>query len=251
MKKVLLIAVTAALAASLAGCGGETAAPASPGGEDSAPTQTEEAAASVQEEAPEEQREQAFTSMELEITRGTLYIRAGEEFSLTRHGGEDVDYEIDGDTLYFENDYTGDTVLTLPEEESYDTLRLTVADGHVYAERPLALRIFGLEEKRGEVTMEDLSVTESSDVQIGQGTAFLSGDLGQSAAVSCREGHLSLELPFAQSACNYELDVSEGNLSLGGETFHGRSTSKTIDNGGDRTLELTCSRGDVSVQFGK
>lgn len=257
MKEFLLIAVTAALLAALTGCG-ETVEASQDADSVRTETASESAAASQQEEIeapadislPEPAGEEpAFTSLDLEIKKGSLYIRSGDEFSLTRHGEEVKDYEISGGTLYFENDDPGDTMLTLPEDSAYEMLRLSVGEGHIYGETGLTVNTLELESSRGETTLEGISVSESSTVQIEQGTAFLSGDLGKSASVSCREGHLNLELSFAEKECSYEISLSEGNLRLGGKNYKGRSVSKTVDNGADRSLELNCSRGDLSVEF--
>lgn len=162
-----------------------------------------------------------------------------------------MDYEIHDDTLYLENRDAGDTVLTLADGASYEMLSLTVGDGHVYVEMPLTLQTLVLDGNRGEATLESISVSESSTVNINQGSAFLSGDLGSSVSVSCQEGHLSLELAFAQGDSNYEINLSEGNIRLGQENYQGKSTSRIIDNRADRSMELSCRRGDISVGFKK
>lgn len=253
-----LWSIVAALLITLSGCGRNTAVTNALPQEHSA----EPAAQAVQEEStapseaetvspPERQADQAFTKLELSIAKGELYIRSGDTFSLTRRGGQSADYEIRDDTLYLENRDAGDTVLTLPDGSSYETLSLTVGDGHVYVETPLALQTLVLDEKHGEAKLESVSVSESSTVNVNQGSAFLSGDLGPSVSASCQEGHLSLELTFAQGDSNYEIGLSEGNIRLGGESYQGKSTSRTIDNGADRSMELNCRRGDISVEFKK
>ena len=248
VKRRMLAAVIAAMLL-LTACG---AVPAAPEAEQEEPLTTEETPQQAEEpaELPETpSEEQAFTSLDLEIKTGTLYIRAGDDFSLTRHDGGDVDYEIRDGTLIFQNDHTGDTVLTLPEKETYETLRLTVGEGHVYGESALAAQSLEVDMHRGEAALEALTVSDSSTVQVEQGAVFLSGDLGTSVTAECREGHLQLEVPFGKSEYNYELSVSQGDLSLGGEGYHGRSASKSIDNGSDRSMELICSRGELSVGF--
>lgn len=247
------------LAAILTGCGTETAAPAaSESGTSPAESSVSSPAAgsasdsSVSEEREESGQngsEQDVTGLELEVTEGTLYIRAGDSVSLTRHGGEPLDYEIEDGVLSFSDSRGGDIVLTLPENSSYDSLRLTVKNGHVYAEDALTLRSLELTMDRGEAKLEQAAVSESSTIDVDQGSAFLSGDLGQSISASCREGHLSLEVSFERSGCNYEIDLSQGNIRLGSDHYSGRSYSKTLDNGAERTMRLSCARGDVSVEF--
>lgn len=250
MMREQLVVIAAALMI-LTGCGDMTAAEELPvqGESESTAVQTEAADMQSGPEDQEKTEEQAFTSMELEIEKGTLYIRSGDMFSLTRHGGDAVPYEIDEGTLYFENSDTEDTVLTLPEGSTYETMLLTVGEGHVYGEAPLTLTTLKVESRRGETSLKDVSVSENSVFQVRQGSVFVSGDLGGTVTVSCQEGHLSLEVPFAQSDSNYEIDLSEGDLQLGGKSYHGRAVSQTVDNGAERSMQLTCSRGEISVEF--
>lgn len=256
MKNLLLLAVAAALAVGLAGCGGaapqtgaeaprETAAQAEPDVE-----AVPEAARAEAPEAPADPEPAPdFTSLELNVSEGTLYIRAGDAFSLTRNGG-DVDHIIDGGTLTCSISHTGETILTLPADITYDALRLTVGAGHVYGEGALTFQSLDLEVGRGEVTLERFSVEEDSSVAVQQGSAFLSGDLGASIEADCREGHLSLELPFSQDDCDYEIELSGGgSIRFGRDSYRGRSASKHVDNGGTRSIAVSCSRGDVSVEF--
>ena len=259
MKKLMFLAVSAALIAGLTGCGGAPAQTgAEPAPEEPVP-QAEPAAEPAPEDAPAETPEDAagpesaaeldFTGLELTVTEGTLYIRAGDAFSLTRDGGG-VDYTVDGGTLSCSISHTGETVLTLPTGVTYDALRLTVGAGHVYGEGALTFRSLDLEVGRGEATLEDFSAEEDSAIAVRQGAAFLSGDLGPSITADCREGHLSLELPCGQDDWDCEIELSGGgSIRFGRDSYRGRSASKRVDNGGARSIAVSCSRGDVSVEF--
>lgn len=255
MKQWIFFAIALALAAMLAGCGGSGEAAEDDNAADSTQTQQAQEDQGTEEmqnnDVTQSQGQQTFTSLELEVDQGTLYIRLGDTFSLARRDGDAVDYEISDGVLRFDQRQTGDVVLTLPREERYEKLRLDVGDGHVYAEESMTVQTLALTVERGEVTMEGISVENGSEITIEQGSAFLSGALDGSVTADCREGHLSLQVSAAKDAYNYTVEVSEGELRLGGDQFHGRKTSKTIDNGADRTMSLTCSRGDLSVEFEK
>lgn len=256
MKNLISIVTGLALLAVLTGCGGKPDSPVFQDAEsDGTQSSQWEQAVSSQEEPSSSVEEQAeepdFTSVEIEVTQGTLQICTGASFSLTRQGEPVTDYEIDNGTLYFKSGRTGDTVLTLEEGGSYEGLHLMVGDGHVNAQDLLEIQTLQLEVTRGEVKLESVCVEADSTIRIEQGSAFVSGDLGDNITASCREGNLNLEVPFAQDDANYELDLSEGELRLGRDSYHGRSGSKTIDNGAGRTMNLTCSRGNLSVEFGK
>lgn len=193
--------------------------------------------------------EQMFDNLILNIDRGTMYIRSGDSFSFTRHDGKEVDYEIKDNTLYINQYQDGEAVLTLPTDASYNTLQLTVGEGHVYAENTLSLQTLELNLTRGEANLSSVSVAESSTLDISQGSAFVHGDLGTSIIANSREGHLSIEVPNAQNDYNFDIQLTTGNIHLGNENYNGRSFSKNIDNGAERSMMLDCSRGDLSVEF--
>ena len=261
MKKRLPAALAAVLLLALAGCGGRESEEAAPAAAPAA--QTAQAEPDTAEQAPQEDAQQdpeaepaqtdaaaqPFAAMELEVRQGTLYIREGAEFSLARKDGKTAEYEIDSDTLVFVDDHTGDTVLTLPEGGSYGLLALKVKDGHVYGEAPLALDELDLTMEHGEASLEAVTVRGRCRIDVEEGSAYVKGDVGPEAEALCSQGHLGLEVPFAKEDCNYTLEVSEGELRLGGEGYHGRAGSSTVDNGADRSMALTCRRGELSVEF--
>lgn len=270
MKRTLLLILTAMLLAASTGCikieiTGETApqetetaseskteAASEPETETSAarnPETSEKTA--VSETESEGEQTSVFTSMELNIDRGTLYIRAGDSFSLTRRDGHPMDYEITDQVLHLDQKLEGEAVLMLPEDTSFAALHLTAGEGHVFAESPLSLETLELTVSRGEVTLSQVSVTDSSAIQVSQGSAFLSGSLGASVTAASKEGNLNMELSDAQEDYDYEIELSTGNIHLGELDFRGRSASRTIDNDAGQSMALHCSRGNLSVEFKK
>lgn len=286
MKKKIVIALAAILTVMTAGCGRNEEAllqsqqqEESNGAltvqteESSAPTETEMSAPAQTETSanPSEtastassQAETAVTpetpvatgnetgmewkDITLDIKKGTLYIRFGDSLSLTHRSGEALDYSIDNGTLYVSINHSGEMVLTLPEN-SYETLRLDVENGHVYAEDALSLTSLALNLEEGEVKLEALSVSDNSSIYVEKGSAFLYGDLGSSIWANCEEGHLSLSVPYKQDDYNYEIQLSGGDIRLGSKNYHGKTASETIDNGAAYSMQLNCSRGDISVSF--
>lgn len=286
IKRLSLFAAAVMLMAALAGCGGQAEAPSSSLTQEESSSTTENTALSqetaaeeipspspeaadeaeaedlpadsVQPEdppsgetssSPEDTDQQAFTSMALNLSKGTLYIRTGEAFSLTRHDGTAVSYEIVDDTLSFDSSHTDEVVLTLPEGGSYKELRLTVGDGHVYGEGQLTLETLAVTVSRGEATLDALSVSDESTVSVDQGHALLTGDLGSSITASCKEGQLSLSLSRAREDYNYALELSDGNVQLGADHYYRDSDTLDIDNSADRSASLHCSRGSISIGF--
>ena len=257
MKKLLFLWIAVSLLALLAGCAAADTASSvetEQSSSQSAPEPASDAASQPRREdgedvLPAEQSDLLFDSMELDIERGTLYIRAGDAFSLTRHDGHEMDYEITGGVLYIDQDLDGEAVLTLPEGGAFTALRLTVGEGHVYAECGLSLDSLELNVAQGEATLSAISVAESSAIEVRRGAAFLSGDPGPSVAARSEEGHLSMEVSLSQDEYNFTVELSTGSIHFGDTDYRGRSVSKRVDNGAERSMELSCSRGDLSVEF--
>lgn len=204
----------------------------------------------VSEEA-KDGSEQLFDAMELKVEKGSMYIRLGDSFSYTREDGKAADYDITDNTLYIRQNDSHKTVLTLPKGEEYTSLTLNSGEGHVYVECELSLQILELDVSRGEVKISDVSVADSSTIEVEQGAAFVSGKLGDYVTAYSKEGELSLELADTYEDYNIELKLNNGSIRLGTENYHGRSESKSIDNGAEQYMELTCNKGDISVKFDK
>lgn len=251
MKKMPLFITSILLAALLAGCGGNTAdsAESTPTSDTVSEPLADPDTASKPLTVSDNQSEAKFDSLKLEISEGTLYIRYGSSFSLTRQDGTDEDYEIDSDVLYYKSSHSGKTILTLPETDSYETLQLIVGSGHVYVDDSITFQTLELEVEQGEVSMDAVTVTEDCSINVKQGSAFLSGDPGRNIKAICQEGHISLILPFDESSYNCEIESSDsGNIHFGKENYRGESASKKINNNADRSITLSCSRGDISVE---
>lgn len=251
MNRILVLLLAASVLTVLTGCpktDPEGAREPGPGVSAPVEAQAETEPSPGGEEAREER---LFEAMEIDIEKGTLYIRSGDSFSYSRENGGQAGYEIADGVLRIDQSGDHKTVLTLPQGEEFDSLLLTVGEGHVYVESALSLGTLELSVARGEVTVSGVSVTESSDIDVGQGSVFLTGDPGSSVTAVSRQGHLGMELSCAQSDYNYEIDLSNGNIHLGGENYHGRSFSDSIDNGAERTMALSCAMGDLSVEFDK
>lgn len=203
------------------------------------------------QEASDAEQEEAFTNLHLELSEGTINLRSGTSFSLTRRNGPEADYEITDDTLYVKINRQDEVTLVLPDSVGYGSFTLTIQNGHAYAEGPLTFDDLSLQVTQGEASLEDISVLNTSNIQINGGSASIYGDPGASVTADCRQGHLNLSVPFQESDYDYEITVSGGNIHLGSHNYNGRSASKTISNNGERSMDLSCTHGDLSVEFGQ
>lgn len=190
----------------------------------------------------------SFNSLELNIGQGTMYIRTGDTFSYTQEDGKEASFEIIDNTLHINQNQDHKTILTL-SDKLYASLSIKAHESHIYTESGLTVQSFVLNATHGEVKLSSLSIADKSDITINQGSAFLSGELGTVVVASCKEGHLNLELYSSKNEYNFKISLLNSNIYLGTEDYHGRSVSKNIDNGADRSMTLNCSQGDISVEF--
>lgn len=189
-----------------------------------------------------------FDSLNLSISKGSLYVRTGSEFDVTEKGGGKATYSVSGGTLYFENDSSREFVLTLPYD-SFNDITLNANDGHIYLESSLSAKTLNLTIRKGEMSIADITVSESSSIDAKEGSGTLKGDFGQTLTASIENGKLAFKLAHEQDSYNYSINVYQGNVNIGSSNYHNRSDSWTIDNGAENQVSLNANRGDISVQF--
>lgn len=180
-----------------------------------------------------------------------MYITVGDTLSFVRKDGTALDYSISNGTLYAANASSHTATLTLPGGGSYDEIRRVINEGHVYAEQAIDTATLSVTMNKGEASLEQVSVSGSSVFDVDKGALYVHGDVGSTVTASCDEGHLSMEVPYSQNDCNIKVEMTEGNVQVGSQSFHGRAASRNIDNGADRNAELSCRRGDISMQFNR
>lgn len=182
---------------------------------------------------------------------------------------------VEGSTLYIRstatvkkwNDLNGcRIVLYVPEGAYFDSADIEVGAGRLEFDRLYADDI-SLEVGAGQITLKNLQAgkLESSvgfgqlelkdsevgtlDAEVGMGDFSADGVLGGDAKVECAMGNVSLKLEGSQRDYNYELSKALGSVTLGNTTSSGFASEKYIDNGADKTIEIECSMGNVSVRF--
>lgn len=197
------------------------------------------------------QTDQEFTNLNIEISRGTLYIRSGNSFSVTGRSGKEPDYEISDDTLYFNNNGCKETEIILPADKSYGSLKLNISDGHIYAESALTAEELNLSVNKGDARLDNIALSNDSCVNADEGSASIYGSFEQTLSASCKNGHINLQVPFDRTECSYDISLSEGNIRLDSDNYHGRSLVENVDNNTERLLKLNSVRGDISVEFGR
>lgn len=217
-------------------------------GEDDAQTGDAQTPADEAKPPSQEEAQQDFANIEIEISECTLYIRSGSAFDITCHGSRDADYRISDNTLYLNNNGSSSVAITLPEDKSYRALEIESKNSHVYV-YTLTTDTLKLEAEQGEIFLDGITVSDSSILEAEEASVFLFGNPGSVLTAECSKGHMGIMVPFAQEEGNYEIDASNSDIRLGTRNYHGSSKHETIDNGGSYTIQLTAVRGDISMEF--
>lgn len=159
-------------------------------------------------------------------------------------------------------------VLYVPEGTYFDEAEIEVGAGRLEFDG-LQAREVSLSVGAGQVSLDDLltdslevdlglgqielneAVMGKLDAEIGMGEFVAAGTLNGDANVECSMGNVSLTLEGSLRDFNYELSKALGNVTLGNSSSSGFASEKYMDNGADKTIEVDCAMGNVSVRFTK
>ena len=100
----------------------------------------------------------------------------------------------------------------------------------------------------GKIWLEDMQVADMK-ADVGMGVLEAEGMIGRGASLSCAMGSVDLRLEGREEDFNYKLSGSMGNINLGAGSYSGMGMEKSIDNGAEKTIELKCSMGNISLLF--
>ncbi len=100
----------------------------------------------------------------------------------------------------------------------------------------------------GEIKLENAVVSDSSHVEAEQGTVLLYGEFTGTINAQCEEAHLNMEITGDQKDFNYSLTVQDAEIRIGDDNYHEPGSEK-IDNGADDTMNLSCTQGDIDIDF--
>lgn len=106
-----------------------------------------------------------------------------------------------------------------------------------------------LEVGAGEIDLKQMTVEGKCSVEVGMGNFKGTGSLLADADIECAMGNVSLNLEGGEKNYNYRLDCAMGSISLAGTKYSGLGDEKKISNGADRTLDIACAMGNVTVSF--
>jgi hypothetical protein len=157
-------------------------------------------------------------------------------------------------------------ILYVPDGTYFDDAEIEVGAGRLEFDSLYAGKV-SLSVGAGRIRLDDLQTGELEvsvglgqvdiqravmgklDAEIGMGEFVAAGTLNGDADVECSMGNVSLTLEGSMRDFNYELSKAMGNVTLGSSSGSGFSSEKYMDNGADKTIDVDCAVGNVSVQF--
>ncbi len=100
----------------------------------------------------------------------------------------------------------------------------------------------------GEIAVDKLNV-RTVDAEVEMGNLKLQGAVAGDGEISCSVGNVSLALTGEQTSYNYDVECLAGNIAIGETKYNGAVKKEAIRNDANRTLELSCSLGNITVSF--
>lgn len=104
----------------------------------------------------------------------------------------------------------------------------------------------------GQAEVKNMQVTELN-VEVGMGEFVGSGAIDGDVDMECSMGNLELRVKGRQEDFNYEIEGAMGSISLkgasGSQDFSGLSSERSIDNGAGKKMEVSCSMGNITIDF--
>lgn len=88
------------------------------------------------------------------------------------------------------------------------------------------------------------------DIDVGMGDFDVEGSIDGNVNIDCGMGNVELALSNLYSDFNYTVKVGAGDVEIGEEEYSGISNSVRLNNNSNRTMDIDCGLGDVSVEFG-
>ncbi|MEQ2443265.1 hypothetical protein WMO64_07265 [Pseudoflavonifractor sp. CLA-AP-H29] len=177
-----------------------------------------------------EDAQAAVTELRCSAALGAVKIVEGAEFGLSEGSEAECEAYIEDNAYVVSASTTQDIpiVVTVPEGITFEQVTLTASGGNL--------------------TVEGID-TEALSTSCTQGAIYYSGRLDGSADVEHLQGQTVLQLEGASSDYNFELEYSLGHIQVGDLSLGGPKGSRSIDNGSEKTIQVYCTMGDVSVLF--
>lgn len=140
--------------------------------------------------------------------------------------------------------------LTYPSLQA-DSASVSVGAGKIELQSA-QVKELEIEVGAGQAEVTDMQVAKL-DVEVGMGEFLGDGSIDGNVKMDCSMGNLELRVTGRQEDFNYEIEGALGNISLegasGAQSFGGFARERSIDNGADKEMEISCSMGNITIGF--
>lgn len=93
------------------------------------------------------------------------------------------------------------------------------------------------------------SVLTNCNLKVGLGDFDIEGNINGDVDIDCGMGNVEMELSNLYNDFNYKVQVGAGDVEIGDREYSGVSNSVSLNNDSDKTMNIKCGMGDVSVEF--
>lgn len=182
---------------------------------------------------------------------------------------------VEDTTLYIKSSVTGkrwgisnanEIIIYIPEGAYFDNADIEVGAGMLEFDG-LTANSVNLEVGAGQITLRDMQINdleasvgmgqitlkgmsvENLDAEVGMGQLSAEGLITGDASIECSMGNVILKLEGSQQDFNYELSKAMGNVTLGKESSSGFASERYVDNNSDKTMDIECAMGNVTIKF--
>lgn len=162
----------------------------------------------------------------------------------------------DGDTLELTTKHhwlrflplgEGKIRLYLPENLVLEEASLNIGAGRLIAQTVSADSI-SLSVGAGEADVDWLEAREI-DLDCGAGEITAAGNAVREVDIDCGVGDVEFAAAGSEQSYNYKIRCGVGNVDCGEGKYSGIGVEQDIQNGADRTMDIDCGVGNVTVDF--
>lgn len=190
-------------------------------------------------------------SFQADIRKGTLYIQGFQNSRMLSLVSDPSDNSA---VVYLPRGMTfreADIAVGAGKAQIYDLsageTEISLGAGKVILERASTGEL-SVEAGAGEFSGLDVMAGDV-DFSVGIGTCTYTGSITGNLEAECGMGSMDLMLEGKETDYNYRIECAAGKVVIGGQSYTGLASEKSIYNGAARSVEIECSMGEVSVGF--
>lgn len=219
---------------------------------------------------------QEIGKIEIQVGGVRLNIKQSEDNTYSYESINAGQYQCyaEGDTLVLRssddfgvNADKREITLYIPYEENYDHVGIEIGGGVIETDGILQANETQIDIGAGTLEMQGVSGSllqvdigagtaqmsnvqiENADLEVGMGQLIMQGDIRRSLQADCAMGSMQFQMESAQESHNYEVDCAMGNIRIGSHSYAGMGMEQTINNQADSDYSLSCSMGEIKMQF--